>query len=45
MFTQMYEATLVWLNNIKNMQIIFQLCKLRMYNRLTAGRILFLSTQ
>ena len=38
MFTQMYEVTLVWLNNIENMQIIIQLCEMCMYNRLTASR-------
>ena len=38
MFTQMYEVTLVWLNNIKNMQIIIQLFELCMYNRLIASR-------
>ena len=38
MFTQMYEVTLVWLNNIENMQIIIQLCELCMCNCLTASR-------
>ena len=36
-FRQMYEATLVWLNNIENMQIIIQLCEMCMYNYLTAS--------
>ena len=38
MFTQMYEVTLVWLNNIENMQIIIQLCELCMYICLVAPR-------
>ena len=38
MFTQMYEVALVWLNYIENMQIMIQLCKMCMYNRLTASR-------
>ena len=38
MFTQMYEVTLVWLNNIENKQIIIQLCEMCMYNHVTASR-------
>ena len=38
MFTQMYRVTLVWLNNMENIQIIIQLCKMCMYNCLTASR-------
>ena len=34
MFAQMYEVTLVWLNNIENMQIIIQLCEMCVYNHL-----------
>ena len=37
MFTQMYEVTLVWLNNIENMQIIIQLCEMCMYTNRLAG--------
>ena len=32
------QGTLVWLNNIENMQIIIQLYEMCMYNHLTASR-------
>ena len=37
MLTQMYGVTLVWQNIIENMQIVLQLCKMCMYNHLTAS--------